>query len=70
MTIKLLDDFPDGGIQQIYHHGRYHPLWDLSKLNKGGVGKLLGVAFNKFSPPSTPSPSIHIQFASPLAVGI
>lgn len=66
MTIKLLDDFLDGGIQQIYHHGRYHPLWDLSKLNKGG-GELQGVAFNKFSPPST---SIHIQFASPLAVGI
>lgn len=27
--------------------------------------KLLGVAFNMFSPPSPPSPSIHIQFASP-----
>lgn len=37
--------------------------------NTGGVEKLLGVAFNKFPPPSPPSPSIHIQFASPLARG-
>lgn len=38
--------------------------WGLSKLNKGPREKQHLITF---PPPSTPSPSIHIQFSSPLA---